>query len=142
MGFFRWLFGSEKELKQNAQHQDGAAKQSAQAVCCMNPPSKNLDADIENILREEFSTFKIARAVAASSLDANQTYGEADFVIIDGVKPVAAIMLIEQGKFRTKRVYGVEKACRAKNIAFISLYRHFPFSREHVVVHINKKMGK
>ena len=142
MGFFSRLFSRENTLGQIVPPQGGATKQSTQTVSRMNPPSKNLDEDIENILREEFSSFVIARWVAASSLDANQAYGEADFVLMDGAKPVAAIVLVKQGKFRTKRVFGVEKACMAKNIAFISLYRHFPFSREHVIVHINKKMGK
>jgi len=103
-----------------------------------SPPASDLAGEIRGILRNEFSQFGVRENVAAGQIDGRQTFGAADFVLTRGDRVAAAVMLIEKNKFRTKRVWGVEMACKALRIPFITFYFHFPFSREHAIKRIAK----
>ena len=106
-------------------------------------PSQNLAADVMNILQTEFAGYEISTNFDVRHMVAEAQFGgPVDFGISQNGKLVAVIMLIEQGKFRTKRVWGVEKSCAHLGIPMLRLYRHFGFNRPKVVQYIAKNLPR
>jgi hypothetical protein len=105
-------------------------------------PSMNLRGDLREILATEFAQFQVQENVAVAAIDASAQFGgPIDFVLINGGAAVLAIMVIEQGKKRTKRVHGVELACTNTGVAFANFYTHFGFDRALAVAYIRKFVG-
>lgn len=105
----------------------------------MPPPSLDLRADVRSILQTEFKHLEMKENYAVNYIDPSQTFGgPADFALLRNGRVIAVVMIIEKGKFRTKRVQGVELACKKTGVRFANLYTHFSFSREHAVAYIRK----
>jgi hypothetical protein len=144
----------EKAKQAHADREKNAAereKQRAEWAAAWAAEVAQMRADLVKNLHEMFASeypkYEVKENVDVKAVDPAQEFGgPIDFALYNHGKFVGAVMLLDKGKKRTKRIHGVELACKKTGAGYANFYtdwndaEYFPFSRPHAVAYLKKQI--